>query len=182
MTRRASAAAIVAGMIVRAGKRQDGVEQSRFLQAEENRIGAQLSAEAAVAELVVRFAGIFLSIGIANLRLFATAAFEQAKDVAGLRSFPAKERIEFGNHAFRASLLEGRLWRCLDRLRQAVAIVAFPEARVLDGIAAVVVERRTPQHSRVRHHARGNSARLRRVTASRSPSFWSDAQVALVHT
>jgi len=37
---RASAAAIVARMIVRAGKRQDGVEQSGFLQAEKNRIGA----------------------------------------------------------------------------------------------------------------------------------------------
>src|SRR5260370_8193724 len=145
MTRRASAAAIVAGMIVRAGKRQDGVEQSRFLQAEENRIGAQLSAEAAVAELVVRFAGIFFAIGIANLRLFAPAAFEHAKDVAGLRSFPAKERIEVGNHAFRASLLEGRLWRCLDRLRQAVAIVSFPEPRVLAGTATLSCDPRSPQ-------------------------------------
>ena len=47
----AAAGAIVAGMIVGAGQRHDRIEQARFLQAEENGIGAQFRAEAAVAEL-----------------------------------------------------------------------------------------------------------------------------------
>src|SRR6266481_954717 len=144
VARRAPAAAIVARMIVCTGKRQDGVEQSRFLQAEKNRIGAQLSAEAAVAELVVGFAGIFFAIGIANLGLPAPAAFENAEDVAGLRGFPAEEWVEFGNHTLGASFFRRWLRRSLDRLRHAVAIVAFAEARVFCGVAAVVVERCAP--------------------------------------
>src|SRR5712692_4746283 len=53
MTSRAAAAAIVARMIIGARKRHDRVEQTCLLQAEENRIGAKLRAEAAFTQLVV---------------------------------------------------------------------------------------------------------------------------------
>src|SRR5260370_39414744 len=181
MTRRASAAAIVARMIVRAGKRQDGVEQSRFLQAEKNGIGAQLSAEAAVAEFVVRFAGIFFAIGIANLRLLAPAAFEHAENVAGLRSFPAEEWVEFGNHTLGASLFGHWLGRSLDRLRHAIAVVAFSEARVFCGVAAIVVQRCAPEHTCMGHHAGGDGARLGLMTTGGAASLRSDAQLARIH-
>ena len=53
VARRASAGAIIAGLVVRAGQRKQRIEQARFLQAEKNGIGAQLGAESALAELVV---------------------------------------------------------------------------------------------------------------------------------
>src|SRR5713101_8244853 len=58
----AAAAAIVAGMIVRAGERHLRIHQTRLLQAQENGIGAELCAEAAVAEFVLGLAGIFFAI------------------------------------------------------------------------------------------------------------------------
>jgi len=45
----AAAGAIVAGMIVRAGQRHDGVHKTRFLQTEKDGIGAKFGAETAVA-------------------------------------------------------------------------------------------------------------------------------------
>ena len=49
VTRRTSAGAIIAGMIVGTRQRHHGIDEARFLQAEKNRIGAKLGAEAAVA-------------------------------------------------------------------------------------------------------------------------------------
>src|SRR6266436_6851544 len=57
MTRGAATGAIVAGVIIRAGKRHDRVEQARFLETEKNGIGPKLGAETAFAEFVVRFPG-----------------------------------------------------------------------------------------------------------------------------
>src|SRR5260370_30010917 len=119
VTRRAAAAAIVARMIVGAWERHDRIEQARFLQAEKNGIRAQLSAEAAVTEFVVRPAGFFFAVGIADLGFLAAAAFEDAQDITRLRGFPAEERVEFGNHAFGSRFFRRRLGKRLDRSRQA---------------------------------------------------------------
>jgi len=131
----------------------------------ENGIGAKLGAETAFTEFVIRLAGIFFAIGIADLCFLAAAAFENAEHIAGLGSFPAEERIEFGNHALGADFFRCGLGRSLDRLRFAVAIVALAEARVFSRIAAIVVERCAPEHSSVGHQAGGNCARLDGVTA-----------------
>src|SRR5580692_11647370 len=98
----AAAAAIVAGSVVGAGQREQRIEQARFLQAEKNGIGAQECAEAAFAELVVGAAGFFFAIGIADFTFFFATALEDAQYVAGLRDFPAFERREFRDDAFRA--------------------------------------------------------------------------------
>src|SRR5438045_1718841 len=104
MTRRAATPAVIAGMIVRAGKGQDRIEQACFLQAEKNRIRAKFRAEAAVTELVVRLAGIFRATRIADFCFLVAAAFENAENIAGLRNFPTIQRIELGNYALRACL------------------------------------------------------------------------------
>src|SRR5713226_4344274 len=181
VTRRTPAAAIVAWMIVGARKRHDRIEQSRFLQPEENGIGTQSRSKAAVAEFIVRLAGIFFARGIADFGFLPSAAFKNAKHVARLRSLPAKERIKFGNHAFGAGFFRRGLWRRLDRLWPPIAIVAFPEARVFRRISAIVVQRRAPKHPRVRHHAGGNGPRLRCVATGRAARFWSDAKIARIH-
>src|SRR5437773_10269316 len=105
MTRRAATPAVIAGMIVRAGKGQDRIEQACFLQAEKNRIRAKFRAEAAVTELVVRLAGIFRATRIADFCLLVVAAFGDAENIAGLRNFPTSEMFQPGNYALRACLL-----------------------------------------------------------------------------
>ena len=62
-------------------------------------------------------------------------------------------------------------------MRQTIAVVTLTESRVLCRITAVVVERRTPKESCVRHHARRYSAHFRRVAAKRAASLRSHAQI-----
>ena len=108
MAGRAAAVAIIAGMIVGAGQRKDRIEQARLLQAEKDRIGAQLGAEAAIAQLDVGPPGIFFRIGIADLGALSPAALEDAQNIAGLRNFPAAQRIQVRQHALgRVSSCDG---------------------------------------------------------------------------
>ena len=51
-------------------------------------------AEAALAEFDLWLARVFFEAGVADLRLLTAAAFEDAQHVAGLRNFPALQRIE----------------------------------------------------------------------------------------
>src|SRR5580700_6924311 len=66
MASRAAAAAIVAGFVVGAWQRKHGIEQARFLQAEEYRIRAEQSAETAFPQFVIGAAGFFLAIQITD--------------------------------------------------------------------------------------------------------------------
>src|ERR1700694_4208060 len=167
-------------MIVRAGKRHDGIEKARFLQAKENGIGAKFGPEAAIAKFVVGLARIFFTIGIADFGFFLSAAFEHAENVAWLRDFPAVQRVELGNDALGVGFFGCGVGRRFDRLLLPLVVVALPESRVFCGIAAVVIERGAPEHSRVGHHAGGNGARFGGVTAHRSAGFRSDAKIAWV--
>src|ERR1700730_4510310 len=90
MASRAAAGTVVAGMIVGARKRKDGIEQAGLLQAEENGVGAKLGSKPTVAQLIVGLAWRFLAEGIADLALFLATSFEDPEHVAGLRSFPAE--------------------------------------------------------------------------------------------
>src|SRR5438094_8465413 len=90
---RAAAAAIIAGLIVRARERQQRVEKTSLLKSKKHRIGAEQRAESALAELDFRPARIVLAGRIADLALLAPAPLEDAQHVAGLRDLPALERI-----------------------------------------------------------------------------------------
>src|SRR6478735_4692964 len=63
---RATTVAIVAWLIVGAGERQHRIEQARLLQAEEDRIGAQGSAETSIAQFRVGTSGIFIFLDDSN--------------------------------------------------------------------------------------------------------------------
>src|SRR6267142_1349207 len=144
VARGAAARAIIAGMIVRARERKNRIEQSRFLQAKEYGISAQLGSKTSFAELVIGLARLFFAIRIADFSFLAPASFKYTQHIAGLRSFPAQERVELGKNSFGASFFRRWLRRGLDRLRLPVTIVTFAEPRVLCGIAAVVVQRGAP--------------------------------------
>src|SRR5712691_11060263 len=122
-------------MIVRAGERKNRIEQSRFLQAKKYRIRAQLGSKTSFAELVIGLARLFFAIRIADLRFLAPASLEDPQHIAGLRGFPTQKWIELRKDSFGARFFRCRLRRSLDRLRLAVAIVAFPKSRVFCGIA-----------------------------------------------
>ena len=100
----AAAGAIVAGVIVGAEEVERRIEQARFLQADEDGIGAVLGAEAAVAQAGARLAGIFQRSGNADLGAEAAAALEDAQDVARLADLEARQRIEERHDALRAHL------------------------------------------------------------------------------
>jgi hypothetical protein len=63
-------------------------------------------------------------------------------------------------------------------LRAPVAIVAFAEMRIFVRSAAIVVERGTPEHARVGHHAGGNGANFVGVAVGGAAGLRSDAEVA----
>jgi len=148
------------------------------LQAEENGIGAEFGAEAAIAELVVGLAGEFFAGRIAELGFFFAAAFENAENVAGLGNFPAIERGEFGEDAFAARFF-GCWWRKrFEGLREAVAIVALAEARVFVRNAAVVIERSAPEKAGVGHHVGGDGTGFVGMAAHGAAGFGSDAEIA----
>src|SRR4030095_15228788 len=106
---------------------------------------------------------------------------EYSKHVARLRNFPAVQWSQFRKNSLGTSLFASRWRDCLDRLRVALAVVAFAEARVLGGNSPIVVERRPPQKTRVGHHAGGNRANFVGVAACSAASFRCNAQVARIH-
>ena len=124
----AAAGAVVAGLIVGAGKRQQRIEQARLLQSQKDRIGAQLGAEAALAQFDLRLARLFFEAWIPDFWLLPAASFEDAQDVAGLRNFPALQRIEIRQHSFLADLFRRGRRKGEQSLRFAVGAVAFAKA------------------------------------------------------
>src|SRR5271154_6407880 len=140
----AAAAAIVTGLVVGSGKAEQRVKQAGLLQAEKDRVGTQLGAEAAIAELEIGVAGKLFGTGNARLRLLLTAALKNAEDIAGLRDLPALERVEIGQNAFGAGFFGGWRRKGAKTLGRAVRSVRLAEVRVLERKCAVVVKRRAP--------------------------------------
>ncbi len=85
----ASAGAVVAGLIVGAGKRQQRIEQASLLQSQKDRIGAQFGAEAALAQFDLRLARLFFEAWIPYFRLFLAAALEDAQARCRAAKFPS---------------------------------------------------------------------------------------------
>ena len=175
----AAAGAIVAGMVVGAGQGHDGIEQARFLQAEENGIGAQFGAEAAIAELVVGLAGILLRGRDCRFRLFCGRRVRRRAERCRAAKFPSAraDRVAGGRPWSRSFFGVGG-GNVFMRLRLAVAVVAFAEAGVLVRVAAVVVERGAPEHAGVGHHAGGDSADFVGVAVGGAAGFGGDAEIA----
>src|SRR5277367_1576889 len=130
VARGAAAAAIIAGLIVCAGKIEKWIEQARLLQTKEDGIGAKFGAKAAVAEFVVGPPGFLFAIWVPDFALFFAAALEYAQHVAGLRNFPALERSEFGQDAFRPRFFWRGTWDRVNVLRDAIGGIAFAEAGI----------------------------------------------------
>src|ERR1700675_2038618 len=153
VTGAAAAGTVVARLIVRAGKREQRIEQARLLQTQEHRIGPQLSPEPALAEFDLRLPRIFLRIGITDLGPPPASTLEHPQDVTRLRDLPALKRIEIRQYAFLLDFFRRRSWERHESLRLPIDAVTLAKMRSLERIRAVVVKRCAPQHGAMRHHA-----------------------------
>ena len=150
------------------------------MQPEEDGIGAQLGAEAALAQFDFRFARLFFEAWVPYFRLFLAAPFEDAQDVAGLRNLPTLQRIEIGQHSFLADLFGCRRREGEQSLRSAIGAVALTKVRRLQWKSPVVVERSAPQHGAMGHHAGLHFSYFSSVTAAGAAGFLGDAQISRV--
>ncbi|SRR5258708_37779870 len=181
VTRAAAAGAVVARLIVCSRQRHRGVEQSRLLQAQKNRVSAQQRPQTALAEFIVRLAGFVVAIRIPYLAFFLSAALKHAQNVSGLGNLPSLQRFECLQHTLRLRFFRCWWWRGAHPLWRAVSPVTLSKARVLFGDRAVVIKRRAPQETTVRHHAGAHGAHFARVASSAAAGFRGDAQVAGIH-
>src|ERR1041385_2157360 len=165
-------------MIIRAEKVQRRVIQARFLQPEINRIGSLRCSQSARTQTFIRLARVFIFIGQTSFKTSFSATLENAQSVAWLRYFPTRQRIKKRQNSFQASLFLSRLWNLNQSLRRAVRAIALAEVRVFDREAAVVVERRAPEHRTVRHHAAARARSFARVTFRTAAGFRGDTEIA----
>ena len=180
VTRRATARPIIAGVIVGAEEVERRVEQTSLLQPNENRVGAVLSTESAIAQTCSRTARFFACFRNTDFRTKASAPFKDAENVAGLSDLKARQRIEERDDPFVFHLVLSRRGNGLQTLRRAVHGIALAELSTLLGEAAVVVERRLPEHRPVSHHALANFEYFARMTAGRAATDVSNPQVARI--
>src|SRR5918911_2658874 len=134
-------------MIVRAQEVERRVQKACLLQAQIDGVCALQSSESARAQSLVGFPVVFILVGQPDFKATLSAALEDAQDVAGLRNLPAGKGINerenpAQRHRLRLDVAElYETFGCARFVR-----VAFAEARVFEREAAVVVERRAPEH------------------------------------
>ena len=111
-----------------------------------------------------------------ELQLLFAAFLEDAQDVSRLAQIETRQRIEERQNAVQLRVLR-RDRRVIDQAqRRAVRAVGLAEAIVLQVEAAIVVERRAPQHRAVVHHAVIDVAND--FAMAKSAGLLRDAQIA----
>ena len=153
VTSAASAAAIIARVIVGAHEVESGVKQASFRQTDINRVRSIFGTHAAVAQAFAWSPRLFGSFGNPDFWPKATAAFENSQCVARLGDLVWIERIETGQNTFGACFFGSRQRDGLHPLRRAFHAIRLAKLRMLARGAAVVVESSAPQHTSVSHHA-----------------------------
>jgi hypothetical protein len=144
-------------------------------------VGAKFSTEAARTQFDFGLAWIFFEAWVANFGLRSAAPLEYSQHIAGLRSFPALDRIEKGQDAFFGSFFGGGRWKRHQTLRRTVGRITLPEAGSLERHGSVVVERGSPQHGAMRHHAGLNFSYFGGVASGGAAGFFRNAQISGIH-
>ena len=160
---RASARAIVAGLVVGAEQIERRIHQPCLLKTDEYRVRTIQRAKAAVAEAACRASRLFVGIRHADAERRAPAALEDPQDVARRRHFPSEQWLEKGKDALSLLLARGRRYSRACGSRLALLRVELTETRRLERHRSVVVERGAPEHRAVRHHAAPDGVHFLRV-------------------
>src|SRR5580704_19446550 len=127
----AAAGAVIAGLIVRAGKRKQRIEEAGLLKSQEDRICAKLRSESPFAQLDRGLARVVVQVRISDFRSLSPATFKYAEHISRLRNLPALQGFERRQNSFLLDFLQGRWRRCDQALRLSVGPVAFPKMRRL---------------------------------------------------
>ena len=151
--------------------------QAGLLQAEINGIGAIQRAEAALGEAAKWPTGRLGVEGNSQLERLLAAFLEDTKDIAGLAEGKTRERFEKFEDSARASLF--RCWCVgITQLSGAAGAVGLTEVRIFLWVTAVIVERRTPEHGAVIHHAELDM--INGLSVAKTASAVCDAEVTRV--
>src|SRR5208283_4938413 len=127
----ASAVSVVARLVVRSGETEQGIEQSRFLQSQKDRISTKQCAESAVTEFYIWPARLFIRRRNAYFGLCMAAAFENPQHISGLRYLPSFQWFEGGQNPFQARFFRSRRGKRHQALRGAVRRVTLAKMRLL---------------------------------------------------
>ena len=177
MTRRAAGRTIIARVIVCARIVKCRIEQTRLLQTQIHRVGTLRGPESARTQTLVRLAWIFIFVRQTNFQASFAAALEHPQNIARLRYFPTRQRIQERQNPLQSFLLISWLRNLNQPLRRAGLAIAFTEVGVLDRETAVVVKRGAPKHRAMGHHAFRDAVRLSAMTIRTAACFPGDAQI-----
>ena len=127
--------------------------QPRLLQIEKHRVNAIERAETSLGEAAGGLARFFERIGISQLQLFFPSPLEDAQNVARLGGRKSRQRINERQNTVSHRHFWSDRHRTFQTQWNAVQSVSLPEAIILGGISAVVVESSPPKHRAMPHHA-----------------------------
>src|SRR5580700_8250991 len=84
----AAAGAVIAGLVVRAGKREQRIEQAGLLKSQEDRVCAKLRSESPFAQLDLGLARIVVQVRISDFQSLSPATLKYAENIPWLRNLP----------------------------------------------------------------------------------------------
>ena len=181
VTCRATTGAIVAGLVVGAQEVESGVEKACFVQGNPDRVCAVFGTQTAVAEAFEeRTAGIRKPVRDANFWPKFSASFKDPQNIGRLGNLEAERRIKVGKNAL--AFLVGSGWRVGLRSQwNATHGVELTVARFLVRHGPVVVERCSPKHAGVGHHALARLVDHLAMAIGGTAADMCHAQVARIH-
>ena len=141
--------------------------QTSFLQAEKYRVSAVQRAQTTFGKPAKGATGRLGGKWITELKLFLTAFLEDSEDVTRLAQGKTRQRFEELQHSARASFL-GSWCVGIAQFSRTSRAVGHAKVRILLWITAIIIERRTPQHRPVIHHAELNVIDRLRVAEAAS--------------
>ena len=136
---RATARSIIARMIVRPEKSEEGVVQPCFLQSQKNRIGAVQCSETAFGKTAVGFAIRFRACWQSERKLRTSAFFENAQNVSGITEIESRQWFDERQNALNLSIFR-RNGRVVNQLHgRAIRGVGLTKAIIFLGVSAIII-------------------------------------------
>lgn len=177
----ATAGAEITRVIIGTSEIERRIEQSGFLESDEDGVGSVCGAKSAITEPGSGAAGFFEAFGDGSIRNEASTSFEDTQDVSWLSNFEARKRIEVRKDSFASRFFGCGRGDGLDALWCAMHAVAFTVNGPFFRDSTVVVEGSSPEHAAVCHHAFFYFERFGAVTPGGTATYMSNAKVAGVN-
>ena len=168
-------------MVVRTKKIQCWIEKTSLLQTDEHRVRPVQRSQTTITETSSRLPVQLLSFGNTDLVRKPSTPFEDAQNVSRLTVFESRQWIEKRQNSLFFHFFWGWSRNGLKPLWRAIHGIAFTVFWPLVRNSSVVIERRSPQHAAVGHHAFLDFKRLARMATGVSATQMSDSQIAWIY-